>query len=184
MRESWLRLEVWLKAHAPEVHNSLNAPVSPGRLVALAANLRTPIPQDLQEAWAVHDGQAPDAPGLVNAATLLSVQGMQAQWAIWKALWDAGQFAGSNAEARGPVRPEWWNPRWLPFTHDGAGNHLCLDLDPALGGRPGQVIQVWHDSPERIVIAPSFADWFSGFAVDVEAGAYRYDLDLGGLVKV
>jgi cell wall assembly regulator SMI1 len=63
------------------------------------------------------------------------------------------------------VRDDWWNPRWIPFTHDGGGNHLCLDLDPAEGGAVGQVISMWHDSGERAVQGHSFGEWFGRWLV-------------------
>jgi len=36
-----------------------------------------------------------------------------------------------------------------PLTDSGSGDRHCLDLDPAPGGSVGQVILMWHDSPER-----------------------------------
>jgi molybdopterin molybdotransferase len=59
------------------------------------------------------------------------------------------------------VRSDWWNPCWIPFTHDGGGNHLCLDLDPAAGGAGGQVITLWHDGGARALAGSSFGEWFT-----------------------
>ncbi len=30
-------------------------------------------------------------------------------------------------------------------------------------GRPGQIIEFWHDDPERIVVAPDFTSWLSNY---------------------
>jgi cell wall assembly regulator SMI1 len=55
------------------------------------------------------------------------------------------------------VRADWWNPHWLPIAGDQAGNYSCLDLAPALGGTPGQVIGFWHEDSDRCIDAPDLA---------------------------
>ncbi|WP_156441033.1 SMI1/KNR4 family protein [Burkholderia sp. ABCPW 14] len=43
------------------------------------------------------------------------------------------------------IKDDWYNLKWIPFTHDGSGIRLCLNLDPAEGGTLGQVVRIWHD---------------------------------------
>ena len=39
------------------------------------------------------------------------------------------------------MRKVWWNLKWVPFTYNGGGDHPCIDLDPAVTGTVGQVVQ-------------------------------------------
>mgnify|MGYP006198197397 CR=1 FL=1 len=48
----------------------------------------------------------------------------------------------------GAVDPAYINPRWIPLTHDGSGNHIGLDFDPWPGGRVGQVILFGRDEAD------------------------------------
>ena len=54
----------------------------------------------------------------------------------------------------GPVRPA--SDRWIPFAKDFGGNFLCIDLDPDVGGTPGQVIELVFDESRRKVVSKEF----------------------------
>lgn len=186
MQDLWKRLEDWLRSNAPLVYDGLRTGASDEQLEAIQARLGVRLPEDFAEAYRVHDGQHPAAPWLVNAKELLSLERVADEWGVWKGLLDRGSFdfTGSDGgEPVGPVRSDWWNPRWVPFTYDGAGNHDCLDLDPPEGGNRGQVISMWHDDPERRVLAPSFRAWFERFVEEVESGSYVYREDYSALVR-
>jgi len=49
-----------------------------------------------------------------------------------------------------------------------------LDLDPAPTGVVGQIITMWHDTPEREVVADSFAELLAQFAEDLENDLYVF----------
>ena len=51
---------------------------------------------------------------------------------------------GSTPE--GPIKPDWWNRRWVPITFN-QGNCHFLDLDPAPGGTAGQVCDYDIEGP-------------------------------------
>lgn len=51
----------------------------------------------------------------------------------------------------------WWEPWWVPFTSNGMGDGYCVDVNPAAGGNPGQVIDWGHDYTNRGIYAPSLA---------------------------
>jgi hypothetical protein len=69
------------------------------------------------------------------------------------------------------VKPVWWNERWIPITENGAGDSLCIDLEPASAGLKGQVIQYLHDHPERRRRATGFVDLLRIHADALESGA-------------
>ncbi len=182
MQSTWDRIKRWLAINAPKVHASLRPPASPEAISDAETAMGLRLPDSLRASFFIHDGQDEEAPGLINGCELLSLERMVDEWSIWNELLLADEFEDCESESDGPVRNDWWNPSWIPFTYDGAGNHHCVDLDPAPGGSMGQVIVMMHDDPYRPVIAPNFADWLEAFAEDLEAGVYVYDEDDGGVV--
>lgn len=95
----------------------------------------------------------------------------------------SGDFEGIESEPQKGIRKDWWNARWIPFTHNGGGDHLCIDLAPDVAGRTGQIITMWHDMGERELKAPSFEAWFEGYVEAVIAGEFVYSKDYGGIVS-
>jgi cell wall assembly regulator SMI1 len=57
----------------------------------------------------------------------------------------------------GPVRPA--SDRWIPFANDFGGNFLCIDLDPDVGGTPGQIIEL--DGMSRKVVTSSLVEFLA-----------------------
>lgn len=55
--------------------------------------------------------------------------------------------------------PGWWERTWVPFLHNGGGDHMCLDVGGSFGGRPGQLVEFWHDWEKRAIAAPSLEHW-------------------------
>jgi cell wall assembly regulator SMI1 len=106
------------------------------------------------------------------------------EWRVWKELLDGGDFDDSSSKPDGPIQTDWWNPKWIPLSYNGSGDHHCLDLDPAPGGQVGQIITVWHDWEHREVIASNFQAWLEQFADDLESGKYSVSEEYGGLVKL
>jgi len=115
----------------------------------------------------VHNGQHGNSHGLFDECEFLSTSRILQEWQIWKGLLDGGDFADAESNAQRGIRPVWWSPAWIPFTYNGAGDHLCLDLDPASEGTSGQVISLWHDDDLREKHAESFARWFSHYVEQV-----------------
>ncbi len=105
------------------------------------------------------------------------------EWKMRKQMLDRGEHAQRDYVTHGPVQPVWWCPGWIPVTHDGAGNGACIDLDPAPGGTPGQVVDFAH-GPERRVLAKSFAAWLTQLAEDLESGRWRWSEDDEGPEEV
>jgi cell wall assembly regulator SMI1 len=61
-------------------------------------------------------------------------------------------------ERHGPVRPA--SDKWIPFAKDFGGNFLCIDLDPDVGGTPGQIIEL--DEMHLRVVTSSLAEFLAG----------------------
>ena len=114
----------------------------------------------------------------------MSLEGLLFQWRIWKELLDEGAFEGDTGEPASGIKADWWNAKWIPITHDGSGNHLCLDLDPAPGGKMGQIITMWHDEGSRSVVTGSLTDWLTQLAEGYENGEWVYSDEYGAVVRI
>lgn len=179
MQDTWERIEKWLKANAPDLFDSLLGGADEEEIGQTETFLGVALPDDVKASYRIHNGQPLDGPWLMVWGQFLSLEDMRGHWSLWKHFLDKGSFDDSRSEPVGPAKANWWNPRWIPITYDQTGNHLCLDLDPAPGGRVGQIITMWHDDSTRGVLAESFSDWLTDFANALEAGQYSYTEDDG-----
>lgn len=73
--------------------------------------------------------------------------------------------------------PDWWERDWLPFLDNGGGDHLCLDLCTDGDGKPGQLVEFWHEDADRPVPYDSLDDWLEGILASIEDGSYQDGLD-------
>ena len=48
----------------------------------------------------------------------------------------------------------------------------------------GQLISMWHDAPDRELLAPDFGSWFASFVDGVFSARYVYDDVYGGMFEV
>jgi len=163
MHRQWEELEQWLEANIPAVLADLNPPADPSAIHDLQRRVRLPLPDDFIRCLGIHDGQKGQAEPLFDGAAFLPVRRILMSWSTWNELLEEGDFDGRAARPKGPVRPLWWSEGWIPFATNGGGDYLCLDMDPAPQGTVGQVIRVFHDLADRIVIAPGFGPWFDRF---------------------
>ena len=188
---TWQRIDEWLNRNAPEVGQGLRPGATEEQVAATEQTLGVVFPEDVRQSYRCHDGQGLDpmlgcavGGGFVTGGDFLSLDGIVDQWKVWKDLLDSDTFDGMASDPQPGVKSDWWNPKWVPITHDGSGNHFCLDLDPAPGGKIGQIITMWHDGSEREVIDDSFSDWLSQLANEYERGEWVYSEDDGGVVRV
>src|SRR4051794_16095747 len=161
MQDVWHRIEAWLRKHAPALSARLPAGVSQAELAAAEEALGVRLPEEVRSSYALHNG-SPDLWPFDNGP-LLSLAQVVAQWGVWRDLLRAGTFAGMRSSPIGPVKRDWWNPRWVPVA-GASGDHDCLDLDPAPGGRVGQVIDFGHEGGATSVFANSFREYLTSFA--------------------
>jgi len=171
MRATWDRIESRLRANAPQVLASLRPGATDEQIAETEKLLGVAFPKPVRESYRIHDGQAPHSRyGLIDGWEFLSLERIKEEWGCWMGLLDADDLAGRETETQAGVRPGWWNPGWIPLIYGGTGDTHCLDLDPAPGGDLGQIITMWHDSPERHILAPSFSAWLGQLANALEAG--------------
>jgi cell wall assembly regulator SMI1 len=182
MKETWTKIENWLKENANHIYNSLNDGADEEDFENLEELINKKLPEEFKAFYSIYNGQDSTSEGIIDTEELLSTERIMDEWQVWKDLYDKGVFDESTVEADVEVKEKWWHPAWIPLTYDGSGNHYCLDLSPDEKGKKGQIIRIWHDSPEREFIAPSFAEWMEGFAEDLGNEEYVYSEEWGGII--
>jgi len=180
--DTWTAFELWLNEYWPDGLKDLCPPATDDEIVNLETMLGVNLPYDFVVFLRIHNGQKGSAGGLFDNSEFLSTAAIIEQWKVWKDLLDSDDFEGYKSEPDAGVRDDWWNAKWIPFTHNGSGDHYCLDLAPGTDGQEGQVITMWHDMGTRAVKACSFTHWFAEYVDAVIAGKYVYSEDFGGLV--
>lgn len=182
--ETWELIKSWIAKNIPKGIESIQLGASDDQASDIEDKLGVIFPSDFKEYYKIHNAQTNSAPPILPSGNLLSLEEILNQWNIWKGLHENGIFATAVSEPNcSSIRDDWWNPNWIPFTHDGHGNHLCLDLAPTENGISGQIISVYHDSPERELISNSFKDWFGGLAQEYESGLFRFNPSNGCIEK-
>ncbi len=178
---AWKRyLDAGTRAHA--ALSSYLAPAAPEAEVAKCERaVKCAFPPDLRHLLKLHNGS--NEYQVLPGWELFSTERIADEWAVWADLYH-NQFKPDDykCEPNGPIRgDEWWRLKWIPFTGDGGGNHLCVDMEPAPGGAVGQVITMWHDAANRDVAATSLTELIESLAADFEAGLLTWDDDRGGV---
>ncbi len=170
INEIWKRIEAWFVANATELSEQFKlSGATETEIIAVEELLGFEFPKDFRESLRISSGTIP----LDGAWELLGLNEIFDEWKVWNQLYQSGEFSDFQVEPHGAIKPYWWNPQWIPITYNGAGDHQCLDMDPAPGGRVGQVIQMWHDWEQRKVDADSFTMWLDDFASGLENGSYH-----------
>lgn len=143
------------------------------------------LPADFVESYLIHNGQeeGEERLTLIQGQYLLPVKWIIKGWKTRKEIMEQIlRETGDNQVTSDPedgIKDDWWNPFWIPFTYDGSGNNICIDLDPAPGGTYGQVITWYHDSGYRELYADSFEDYLDFYIAGLERGKYVFIKDVG-----
>jgi cell wall assembly regulator SMI1 len=171
----WNRIETWLEENAPDVRGSLLPGATEKAIRAAEKAMGIDFPEDVKESYRVHNGQHELGAPLMGEWQLLSLKDMVRQWKVMKKLVASGAFAENRGRPVGPVRPDWYNLKWIPVAYNGAGDFHCVDLDPPPRGKAGQIVSFWHVDDKRERLATSFRAWVKEFADDLERGNYTVE---------
>jgi cell wall assembly regulator SMI1 len=177
------RLDAWYAAHLPTDKYVLNPPATDSQLDAFERLIGFKMPRSYRQLYRWHDGEEDDRWGHIYGLPLLSLHQAGAQWTAWNEV--LAGFGGNRYEIpgagwpQGAVDPAYINPRWIPLTHDGSGNHIGLDFDPWPGGRLGQVILYGRDEDVKAVLAQSLGQFLDWIASLLESGNFRLEVEPG-----
>lgn len=180
MNELFERIITKLNEIYPDIDDELNEGTKECDIKSAQEKLGVQLPQDLIDFYKIHNGLDSDT-GIFYGWSFLSLEEIISEWEIWRDLVDSKTFDGIFSEPDDGIKNDWYNLKWIPIGTDGGGNCICLDFDPEKGGQIGQLIEVWHDSPERIWTAPSFKNYIEKYANDLEENNLIYDEDFGNV---
>ncbi|WP_017812039.1 SMI1/KNR4 family protein [Paenibacillus shenyangensis] len=131
------------------------------------------FPDELRQLYHIHNGESRNGPGLFFGLQFLSLDDMVSEWKIWSDLQPQYQELGDHYSIpSGWIKEQYINKGWIPFCHDGGGNHLGIDLDPAEKGITGQIINFGRDEEMKHVIAPSLGAFIHFMRDTVREGNY------------
>ncbi len=176
MKFLWDKLIDEFLTYDIDIDNALNPGAGEHEVLDAENKLQIKFPDDFVEFYQIHNGQDEMADYLFYGHELLSMQRIISEWKIWKQLYDKGTFVKNGQSLKSKpdtgVKNDWWNPKWIPFTYDGRGNHYCLDLDPESEGTFGQVIVMYYDDPVRKICANSFTEFIKMYIEDLMNGNF------------
>jgi hypothetical protein len=80
METTWQKLDMWLRANAPEAFPSLNGPATEGEIAAIEEATSLTFPPSLRASYLAHDGEAADSNGLFECWQLLPLSRVREHW--------------------------------------------------------------------------------------------------------
>ena len=175
------RLDAWYEDHLPADRYVFNPPATDADIDEFERAVSLKMPSAYRQLYRWHDGEDADRWGHIYGLPLLSLRQAEFQWRAWNQV--LADFGGDRYEIRGgawprgAVDPAYINPRWIPLTNDGSGNHIGLDFDAWPAGRLGQVILYGRDEDVKAVLAESlgkFLEWILGL---LESGNFTLESD-------
>jgi molybdopterin molybdotransferase len=171
------RLEVFLKRNLSKSSSGLHSAATEEDLADLEAATGLLVPEGLRAVLKIRNGGT-DSNVFGEGFDFLSAAEIAEHWRMHvdvlsylpaEAL--TGKFDPDVMAHCDPgVRPLVANRKWLPFADSNGDVTRYIDLDPALGGRAGQVIEVDPEATEWRVLAPSFEDFLLKRLKDLEGG--------------
>lgn len=177
------RLDAWYAVHLTPDRYIFNPPATDTQLDAFERLIGLKLPRAYRQLYLWHDGENDDRWGHIYGLPLLPLQQAGAHWTSWAKV--LNYFDGNRYPVPGggwperAVDPAYINPRWIPLTHDGSGNHIGVDFDPWPGGRVGQVIIFGRDEDVKIVLAESLGKFLGWIADLLESGNFRLEAESG-----
>ena len=174
------RLDAWYADHLRPDKYVFNSPATDAQIDAFVQLIGFSMPRSYRQLYRWHDGEEDDRRGHIYGLPLVSLHQAASDWTAWNKV--LASFDGNRYEVpgagwpQGAVDPAYINPRRIPLTQDGSGNHIGLDFDPWPGGRVGQVILYGRDEDVKVVLAPSlgtFLQWIAGL---LESGNFRLEV--------
>ncbi len=174
MADTWSDIVNWLKESAPPVFRDLRAGASADEISEVENTLGRRLGTAVKAMYLANDGQEGGAPGVLGEWTIFPLETVLREWRLMNELLDNGTFGDNKTKSDGKVKAVWWSRGWIPLTGDGAGNHRCLDTDPADGGQPEQIITFWHADAIREALFPNLDVLLADFKRVLLAGELQF----------
>ncbi|NUP37392.1 MAG: SMI1/KNR4 family protein [Streptomyces sp.] len=172
----------WEPGRLEHFEDVLPAPWNAEEIEDYERKLGAPLPEDLRALYAVADGDGgDDGARLFDRHIWLAIDQLVSfrHADRWWAAGDSWQYhtlgsARSDGLPRARARSSADRPGWIIFAESTGGDFLAVDMDPAEGGRPGQVIRVGlHHDDGPVYVADSVTELLRLELAALERGDYR-----------
>lgn len=164
---AWKAFDLRLAEACPGWLERLPKPATLGEVERLEKAIGRNLPQIVRDIYMIHNGVGMPSSlrGMASPRIMLSTEDVAVTWRERQALTAKVDTAVLPGEG---VQSVWYHSGWIPISEDDAGNCRCLDLEPDEHGALGQIVNFWHDGPERSLLASSIVDYLVVHA-DVDA---------------
>lgn len=182
--EAWARIEAGLSSVLPGSPRQLAAPAEVPAIDAVEAALAVSLPQDFRVSLGIHNGTRWIRPGsgqpspvplnhLYDTEQIIEATRMWRENHAPDAVFDDPRVWAHLVDSEmiclnGPVRPIVGSTGAVVVGDMNGDVHWLLDLDPAPGGTPGQVVRVDVECSSWDVLAPSWTRLLVRYADDLE----------------
>lgn len=143
MQTALKTLDNHLRTKRPDYYQQLRPPLTDLQIADLEKKYKVKLPASVRLLYKWKNGQNGDERFVNNCAFMPLSDALESHAML------TGMI-GSDFEIK-----NWWNENWIPLFENGGGDNICVDIAGIFTGSPGQLIDFWHDSPRRNVIAPS-----------------------------
>lgn len=137
---------------------NLQPGVTDKELDLLQQKLEVKLPEEVQNFYRVYNGQVwePGVNPFVRNLVLSPIHKIIKDWSFLQEEYDPDDMQPENEKE---IKPFIWNSKWIPIADNGAGDYLCMDMDPTEAGTIGQVLYYWHDWEDRSLDANSLFEF-------------------------
>lgn len=181
----WRRLENWLCEHTPVFCRwPLALGASEREIQAFEKTIGAKLPADVRASYLRHNGSARvKLLAVVGEGEWVNLKESAKHWKFFQDIRPSLEAAGFLEPPLGPMKEVQISPGWIPISDNSGGDHLCIDLDPAKGGKVGQLFSYWHEYGAWRIVAPSFTVFLERLLKHLEQGKYAFD-ECGQLAPV
>lgn len=194
----WQILTDAIHSRHPEVDLKLNDGAPADAVAAAESKLDQTFPQLLRDLLLAHDGQTQDELGLpagtepIPPIPLGNHECTSGGFLPLARIVDATlanrdltEFDvpsdGDEFDLVGPVR---LHRNHIVISDPGSGDIIAVDLEPAGGGNPGQVVAINHDPSAICLIASDLTEFFDVLADGYRSGRFTFEEDDGFLCPI
>lgn len=156
----------------PLVLNDFNQGATQNDIVQLENTIHISFPLSFKEYVSTYDGQKGNIYIPSLPYELLSLINIKKEWNIWKELLRTHTFSDFSPNTDKQINPVWWDENWIPIASNDYGDCICLDFNPTIHGKIGQVIKVFHDDEDRVYLSPDFSSWLRTIVLSIPTGEH------------
>lgn len=102
--------------------------------------------------------------GAMAGFGFLGIEEIKLHWSFFETA--TNQREPDSVYQKDKIKNELFSVKRIPFAHDGSGNFLCIDYDPGIKGKNGQILYLPTGDPEPISVIADHFDDFLSFLID------------------